>query len=93
VIPKPLAWGIAIVLTLLEALNVVAAIFVDGYESDWLVHFTFTSVVGFMLGMREGSTAVARAMTAFRNISTPPPAPPPPDNPPNPNGRPQEPMP
>ena len=92
-IPRPLAWGIAIVLTLLEALNVVAAIFVDGYESDWLVHFTFTSVVGFMLGMREGSTAVARAMTAFRNISTPPPsAPPQPDNPGGPDG-PREPMP
>jgi hypothetical protein len=92
VIPKPLAWGIASVLTLLEALNVVAAIWVDGYESDWLVHFTFTSVVGFMLGMREGSTAVARAMTAFRNVSTPPPAIPP-NEPPQPPADLQEPKP
>jgi hypothetical protein len=91
VIPKPLAWGIAVVLTALEFMNVAAAIWVDGYESDWLVHFTFTTVVGFMLGMREGSGAIFRAMTAFRNISNPPPAPP--DTPPQPPADTQGPMP
>jgi hypothetical protein len=76
VIPKPLAWGIVIVLTALEALNVVAAIFVKGYQSDALVHFAFTSIVGFMLGMKEGGGVVSRALTAVRNITNPPPAPP-----------------
>jgi len=76
VIPRPLAWAIIVVLTGLEALNVIAAVFVHGYVSDPLVHFAFTTVVGFMLGMKEGNGAIARAMTAFRNISTPPPAPP-----------------
>lgn len=75
-IPRPLAWAIIVVLTGLEALNVIAAVFVHGYTSDPLVHFAFTTVVGFMLGMKEGNGAIARAMTAFRNISTPPPAPP-----------------
>lgn len=75
-IPRPLAWAIIVVLTGLEALNVIAAVFVHGYVSDPLVHFAFTTVVGFMLGMKEGNGAIARAMTAFRNISTPPPAPP-----------------
>jgi len=90
VIPKPLAWGIIVVLTALEALNVVAAVFRDGYVSDPLVHFAFTTIVGFMLGMKEGNGIVARAMTAFRNIAVPPPAPPaappapPHDNPPEP---------
>ena len=88
-IPKPLAWGIIVVLTLLEALNVVAAIFVDGYTSDPLVHFAFTTIVGFMLGMKEGGGVITRAMTTFRNISNPPPAQTPPpaqpqDNPPEP---------
>jgi hypothetical protein len=76
VIPKPLAWGIVIVLTALEALNVVAAIFVKGYQSDALVHFAFTSIVGFMMGMKEGGGVVSRALTAVRNITNPPPVPP-----------------
>jgi hypothetical protein len=91
VIPRPLAWGIITVLTGLEALNVVAAVFRPGYVSDPLVHFAFTTIVGFMLGMKEGNGAVARAMTAFRNITNPPadpPASPTPspttDNPPEP---------
>jgi hypothetical protein len=88
VIPRPLAWGIVVVLTVLEALNVVAAIWVDGYQSDALVHFAFTTIVGFMLGMREGSGAVARALAAVRNITNPPPGPPPP-----PPAGPQEPPP
>ena len=88
-IPRPLAWGIIVVLTCLEALNVIAAVFVHGYVSDPLVHFAFTTIVGFMLGMKEGSGAITRALTAFRNISNPPPAPPappaqPPNNPPEP---------
>lgn len=84
-IPRPLAWGIAGVLTTLEALNVYAAIWVPGYHSDALVHFTFVSIVGFMLGMREGNNAVARTLTAFRNIASPPPAPAnPPANPADP---------
>lgn len=92
-IPRPLAWGIVVVLTILEALNVCAAIWVDGYQSDALVHFSFTTVVGFMLGMREGSGVVARAITAFRNIATTPPgAPPSPPSGDAPPG-PQEPMP
>ena len=90
-IPRPLAWGIVVVLTILEALNVCAAIWVDGYQSDALVHFSFTTVVGFMLGMREGSGVVARAITAFRNISNPPPGSPP--QPPAPPENPQEPPP
>ena len=76
-IPRPLAWGIVVVLTALEALNVCAAIWVDGYQSDALVHFAFTTIVGFMLGMKEGNSAVSRALTAVRNITSPPPAPPP----------------
>lgn len=80
-IPRPLAWGIVIVLTALEALNVCAAVWVTGYQSDALVHFAFTTIVGFMLGMREGSGAVARAMSAFRGIANPPPPPPPPEPP------------
>jgi hypothetical protein len=76
VIPRPLAWGIALVLTGLEALNVIAAVFVDGYVSDGLVHATFATIVGFMLGIREGSNVVSRTLTAFRNISSPPPVPP-----------------
>jgi hypothetical protein len=76
VIPKPLAWGIVVVLTGLEALNVIAAVFVDGYVSDALVHATFATIVGFMLGIREGSNVVSRTLTAFRNISSPPPVPP-----------------
>lgn len=75
-IPKPLAWGIAAVLTGLEALNVIAAVFVDGYVSDALVHATFATIVGFMLGIREGSNVVSRTLTAFRNITNQPPAPP-----------------
>lgn len=75
-IPRPLAWGIALVLTGLEALNVVAAVFVDGYQSDALVHATFATIVGFMLGIKEGSNVVSRTLTAFRNISSPPPVPP-----------------
>ena len=90
-IPRPLAWGIVVVLTLLEALNVCAAIWVDGYQSDALVHFAFTTIVGFMLGMREGSGVVARALTAVRNIATPPPGSPP--QPPAPPENPQEPPP
>lgn len=86
-IPKPLAWGIVVVLTGLEALNVIAAVFVDGYQSDALVHATFATIVGFMLGMREGGTVVSRTLTAFRNITNPapsvtpaaPPTPPPVD--------------
>ncbi len=89
-IPRPLAWGIVVVLTILEALNVCAAIWVDGYQSDALVHFAFTTIVGFMLGMKEGSGAVARALTVFRNISNPPPGSPPPPEPP---ASPQEPPP
>jgi hypothetical protein len=88
-IPRPLAWGIAGVMTVLEALNVVAAIWVDGYQSDALVHFAFTTIVGFMLGMREGG-AVARTLTAFRTITNPPPGPP---EPPPPQPGPQEPPP
>lgn len=81
-IPRPLAWGIAGVLTILEALNVVAAIWVPGYHSDALVHFSFTTVVGFMLGMKEGNTAIARALTVVRNIANPPASPADPDAPP-----------
>jgi hypothetical protein len=81
-IPKPLAWGIVVVLTVLEALNVCAAIWVDGYQSDALVHFSFTTVVGFMLGMREGSGVVAKAMAAVRGMANPPPGAAPPDPPP-----------
>ena len=92
-IPRPLAWGIVVVLTILEALNVCAAIWVDGYQSDALVHFAFTTIVGFMLGMKEGSGAVARALTAFRNITTPPPGNPPPSPPGDAPPGPQEPMP
>lgn len=94
-IPRPLAWGIVVVLTVLEALNVCAAIWVEGYQSDALVHFAFTTIVGFMLGMKEGSGVVARALTAVRNISTPPPGAPPPGAPPQepPPAGPQEPMP
>lgn len=76
-IPRPLAWGIVVVLTILEALNVCAAIWVDGYQSDALVHFAFTTIVGFMLGMREGSGAVSRALSAVRGLTNPPPGPPP----------------
>lgn len=75
-IPKPLAWGIVVVLTCLEALNVIAAVFVKGYVSDALVHATFATIVGFMLGIKEGNNVVSRTITAFRNIATPPPAPP-----------------
>lgn len=89
-IPRPLAWGIVVVLTCLEALNVCAAIWVPGYHSDALVHFAFTSVVGFMLGMKEGTGVIARALTVVRNISTPPPDPP---TTPGPPEGPQEPMP
>ena len=74
-IPRPLAWGIIVVLTCLEALNVVAAVFVDGYTSDPLVHFAFTTIVGFMLGMKEGGGVITRAMVTFRNITNPPPPP------------------
>jgi hypothetical protein len=82
-IPKPLAWGIVVVLTALEALNVCAAIWVDGYQSDSLVHFAFTTIVGFMLGMREGSGVVSKAMAAVRGMATPtPPGAAPPDPPP-----------
>lgn len=76
-IPRPLAWGIISVLTGLEALNVVAAVFRPGYVSDPLVHFAFTTIVGFMLGMKEGNGVIGRAMTVFRNISNPPADPPP----------------
>lgn len=76
-IPRPLAWGIISVLTGLEALNVVAAVFRPGYVSDPLVHFAFTTIVGFMLGMKEGNGVIGRALTAFRNISNPPADPPP----------------
>jgi hypothetical protein len=75
-LPKPLVWGIVIVLTALEALNVIAAIWVKGYQSDALVHFAFTSVVGFMLGMKEGNNAIARALSAFRGTAPPPGTPP-----------------
>jgi hypothetical protein len=79
VIPRPLAWGIVVVLTTLEALNVCAAIWVPGYQSDALVHFAFTTIVGFMLGMKEGTSAVGRALSVIRNIGSPPPAQPPTD--------------
>jgi hypothetical protein len=82
-IPKPLVWGIVIVLTLLEALNVCAAIWVKGYQSDALVHFSFTSVVGFMLGMKEGNHVIARALSALRGQPAPPPG-----TPPSPSGTP-----
>lgn len=83
-IPKPLAWGIVTVLTALEALNVCAAIWVEGYQSDSLVHFAFTTIVGFMLGMKEGNGVLARAMTAVRGLTTnPPPGPPAPGPPPS----------
>ena len=72
-IPRPLAWGVVVVLTCLEALNVIAAVFVKGYVSDALVHATFATIVGFMLGMREGNGVVSRTLTAFRNISNPAP--------------------
>lgn len=87
-IPKPLAWGIVVVLTALEALNVCAAIWVDGYQSDSLVHFAFTTIVGFMLGMREGSGVVAKAMAAVRGMANPPPGTAPPDPPPPPQAQP-----
>jgi hypothetical protein len=80
VIPRPLAWGIISVLTGLEALNVVAAVFRPGYVSDPLVHFAFTTIVGFMLGMKEGNGVIGRALTVFRNWrrerADPPPTPP-----------------
>jgi hypothetical protein len=75
-IPKPLAWGIAIVLTGLEILNMVAAVFVDGYPVDTLFHAVYGALIGVILGAREGSTAVARAISAFRGG---PHTPPPPD--------------
>lgn len=91
-IPRPLAWAIASVLTILEALNVIAAIWVDGYQSDALVHFSFATIVGFMLGMKEGSGVIARALTIVRTISTPPPGGSPPPSSAPPEG-PSEPMP
>lgn len=93
IIPRPLAWAIASILTVLEVLNVCAAIWVDGYQSDALVHFAFATIVGFMLGMKEGGGAVARTLTAFRNISSPPPGAPPPPPPGDAAPGAQEPMP
>lgn len=92
-IPKPLAWGIVVVLTGLEALNVIAAVFVDGYVSDGLVHAAFTTIVGFMLGMKEGGNVVSRTITAVRNITNPPPASPAqPEAPPTPTAEPTDPQ-
>lgn len=76
-IPKPLAWGLAAVLTGLEILNMTAAVFVDGYAVDTLFHAVYGALMGFMLGAREGSTAVARAISAVRGIGGPPPPAPP----------------
>jgi hypothetical protein len=89
VIPRPLAWGITLILTGLEALNVVAAVFVTGYQADAIFHAVFGTIVGFMLGMKEGNGVVARAVSAVRGIGSPPP-PPPPAEPPS---GPQEPTP
>lgn len=76
-IPKPLAWGIIVVLTGLETLNVVAAVFRNGYVSDPWVHFVFSSIVSAMLAMKEGSGVVPRIITALRGPMPPvPPAPP-----------------
>jgi hypothetical protein len=86
-IPRPLAWGLTAILTGLEILNMVAAVFVDGYQVDTLFHAVYGALVGFMLGAREGSTAVARAISAFRG------APPTPPTPPEPPADPQGPMP
>jgi ABC-type dipeptide/oligopeptide/nickel transport system permease subunit len=57
-------------------LHVGAIWILTGYVSDALVHATFATIVGFMLGIREGSNVVSRTLTAFRNISSPPPVPP-----------------
>jgi hypothetical protein len=86
VIPKPLVWGLVGVLTALEILNMVAAVFVDGYQVDTLFHATYGTLVGIMLGAREGSTAVARAISAIRGTGGPPPPPPPPETPAEPQG-------
>lgn len=76
-IPKPLVWGIVVVLTGLEVLNVVAAVFRAGYVSDPWVHFVFSSIVSALLAMKEGNGAVSRILTALRPPTTPtPPAPP-----------------
>jgi hypothetical protein len=59
------------------------------------VHATFATIVGFMLGIKEGNNVVSRTLTAFRNITNPPPAPPAqqaaPPTPPQPPADPQEP--
>jgi hypothetical protein len=89
VIPKPLAWGITLILTGLEVLNVVAAVFVEGYQADTIFHAVFGTIVGFMLGMKEGNGVVARAISAVRGTgTTPPPPPPEPEPPAGPQGRP-----
>lgn len=78
-IPKPLAWGIIVVLTGLEVLNVVAAVFRTGYVSDPWVHFVFSSIVSAMLAMKEGNGTVSRILAAFRGPlppTSPSPAPP-----------------
>jgi hypothetical protein len=82
-IPKPLAWGITLILTGLEVLNVVAAVFVEGYQAETIFHAVFGTIVGFMLGMKEGNGVVARAVTAVRGIgsASPPPPPQPPADP------------
>jgi len=79
VIPKPLAWGIVVILTGLEALNVVAAVFRDGYVSDPWVHFVFSSVVSAMLAMKEGNRTVPRIISALRGPTPPTPTTPPDD--------------
>lgn len=52
-IPKPLANGIIVVITILMAVNFLAVFFVEGYEADPIIYGIFMAIVGGAFGLRR----------------------------------------
>jgi hypothetical protein len=52
-IPRPLAYGIMGLVTLVWAVNFAAQFFVEGYSSDPLVHGVFMTIVGGAMALAK----------------------------------------
>lgn len=52
-LPKPLTYGILVLITTVWAVNFAATLLVPGYESDAYIHVIFMGTVGLLLGLGQ----------------------------------------
>lgn len=52
-LPKPLTYGILILITAVWAANFGATLFIPSYESDAYIHVIFMGTVGLLLGLGQ----------------------------------------